>query len=158
MDIVITYREQPIIWEKRFTSPVPDETLFETAFGYMYGLYHFVPPSTITFTYNGNSYDYGSFPNAPFYRDHYLGWMNFPPAQNDDVISHLRSQKVREPTMNYIVILDDHYDLQTDIGVMQFNHPNFLQGLISVIKWGKAEIEYYILGVYDRNGMQYTIT
>lgn len=145
-------------WTKDF--PANTEAELELAFGYMIGLVYMrallgIDTISVITSYNGPIRTITSDkPNAfPPVVDRLIGSVLPLPYPNEPVNEYLTKVRVKARTMNYFVILS----LFTAGQVYQFNNLTFLQGFLSVLAGFQQPITEHIVGIYDRNGVQYNI-
>lgn len=57
----------------------------------------------------------------------------------------------------YVLIVSPRDEDDGDVDILQFNHLEFLQGFLSVLQGFHQPTMRYIVTIYDRNGVEYTV-
>ena len=144
-------------WERSFNEKQYYLDTFELALGYIYGLFLLRPrTATIDVSINTINYKQTEFLQLLNVREHFLASRVHPPRITDTLIQYLTRIK-RQVTMEYVIVITPNPDDEHHVQVIQFNNLSFLQGFISVLRGFNEGTIDYIVTIYGRNGIEYTI-
>lgn len=160
----VTKNEYRVVffWEKSFVSETNDPAIFEQALGYRIGLSLVKPIDAAIFTtVNGVTYTGKEFMNSELVKNYLLSSRTkYPHIEDGETLpQYLQRNKdrLRIPfTKNYLILLTPDGNERHHVITIQFDHLEFLQGLVSIIwAFGFGTIAH-IVSIYDRAGINYT--
>ncbi|CAH6418171.1 Hypothetical protein HVR_LOCUS46 [uncultured virus] len=145
-------------WEQSFNNKLQIGDIFELAFGYTYALILLHPTNTsITVTLDDTRYKHRDFFRLPRSRDYFLSITSHTPRIDDTIHTYLRRIRAKTPTMDYITVISPHGRKDKQIHVLQFNSLSFLQGFLSIFNGFRVGTINYIITIYNKNGIEYTV-
>lgn len=141
-------------WTKRFRMDTVEE--LELAAGFLYGLHlTFQYFWNVSVTDNHVTKDLADIMTYPIMSEHVISSAE-PMDINETLEDFLELRVIRLPIYNYIMITKNPDDTTVQ-DVVIFDHPEFLQGIISVLVAQGELVSNYIYHIFDRNGTRLTI-
>lgn len=164
-------RQLRFSWEKVF-EPHPELTDYtkvtDLATGYLYALaimanYHERVTNTSTSmlvryqTLDGKIVTTNNPLQVSILRNSIIATGVRPPQLAESFQEYIARVGTREPNRRYIIVVSFTGTDDGPVDVLQFNNLEFLQGILSVLDAFRQPLIRYIVTIYDRDGVEYSI-